>query len=117
MADITYIVFPAHPRKKLKMEIHGDKDTYGKALKLLNARRSNYFDGWTMDVDQEDKLKSLITQLGGDPDKQRIVDDGKLKTITSAQEPVTNFQKKDVEEQKRLDDEKREEDQKRLDEE
>ena len=110
MTDITYTAFPNNIRKKHRMEIKGDQDKYSKALKILGARRGNYFDGWTLDVAKENDLKDLIQKLGGNPENQKTIitepymampsnlqsldkddkDDSKIKEISKADAPKEN---------------------------
>lgn len=64
--EIEYTVFPG---KKTKcIEIRGDEQTYGAALKLIGARRVSQQKMWTLASKFEGTLRDLLQQLGKNPD-------------------------------------------------
>ena len=90
MADIKYKSFPfsQDQKKRSKLEISGDYDKYEKVMKNIGARRNNSLNVWFLDNDLEYRLKNAIQKLGGDPDKQKIIEKDE-KQITMV-EPKSN---------------------------
>ena len=64
--DIKYKVFPS---KTKRIEVFGDVDTYEKPMKTIGGRRFGK-NGWTIPSQDEERLKTLIRTLGGNPEKQ-----------------------------------------------
>ena len=85
MADIVYKSFLNDHKRSNKLEISGDYDKYGKVMKGIGARRNNSLNVWFLDVDLEWRLKNMIQKLGGNPEKQKIIESGKQITAVVPQ--------------------------------
>jgi hypothetical protein len=75
--DITYTVFP----DKNKIIIDGDFDKYAKAMKVIGAIKNRGEDSWNIPLNLEDNLVTLITKLGGNPQKQKTVQTSKKQSV------------------------------------